>query len=260
MPKKLVLFLILGSFITYLGYHLGSVWRSDTAEPITDTVLSTKRENQIPKKLENSLSSPALESRENRTERKTDGDYQEVLTTRQLQTLDREMRKFFSQTDLGEAWTKIGVLAHLGPRQQAREGALISHALATLKESPAQSVEELTVALRKMPGSFSGERQMLIQLVNRVDPGSEAVVALLSEEMGRKVSAESQDERPLFSPLIALDALIQMGRDASEIETHVRKALEQQTNPKVREILLDRFSFVDKKSAEAFRKDFLSRE
>ncbi len=166
-----------------------------------------------------------------------ESEYTVLLEKDRLEEKNRRMAAIFEGSELGVSLTKLTVLVRYGPDQNSAEGRIVSESLKFIQSDPQQAFLEIHDALVQMPADLTAERQLLIQLVLKLDLEAESKIRFYSEQLIQENKKKDLKSIELNSSPLLL-ALMQEAVDPSQVEATLRQVLMAQSNYSIRSFLV----------------------
>jgi|GEM_PF-5479741 len=170
--------------------------------------------------------------------------------------------KVFSDTETGRKLADVVVLFNQGslPEIHPHEASRMAFELAALRKDPDQTFKNLNSNLKNLPPEYAAEKQFLLQFASRLDTDKNAIGDFLATEMKTPVTLPEDGSRPpsSFTPLTALDAMIDAGVEPAKVSQALKEALEAQTDPAERLLLIGRYERLDREEAARLMKTYSS--
>lgn len=178
---------------------------------------------------------------------------QEPLPAALEEKKEELLKKVFPDNDTGRALAETVVLFPQGslPEFHRQETDRMAAELASLRNHPDQTVATLREGLKSLPEEYAEQRQFLVQFASRLNADRSAITEMLASEMKVPVKLPQDKSLPLpfYNPATALDAMIDAGIEPVKIKQALLDALEAQTDPAARLLLIGRYERLDRAGA-----------
>lgn len=158
-----------------------------------------------------------------------------------------DMDLAFPRTSAGTVVAIVATLVPYGQRPYNPEAfSLMGHELEYLSQHPADSFTAIKQGFDKLPDKYWAERQFLIQFATRLRLSNQEKLDFLAAELKRPAPPTSSQlpGAASYTGAIALDAILQITRKQSEVESILVPALKTKTTAQDRKILLSRYRLV----------------
>ena len=213
------------AFLTW--FYFGSA-----STPTTITQIPRVQEARIP------ASVPAsVNNRERTTATRVTGSIRgsdEYLSAR------ASLRKYFGDTETALAILDFALLHARGAEENELEKRTTQNLLHQVLSDPESALEIMDRALDSLSATHAREREGVLHLTGYLAEESKSVERaklIFEKELRRPATAQDTRERqiPSSAPVYALTRLLQLDATEKSRQAYLRSALQEQTDPKVRE-------------------------
>jgi hypothetical protein len=173
--------------------------------------------------------------------------YFAILEKDHLDDKSHKLAAVFPHSDVGRALAHVTTLSDFSPGGDTPEGAFLAEENKFLESEPSEAFQVIHTHLGKLGSDFSSERQLLIQLVGRLDLDISEKSDFLFEELNKGGK---------INKVVALSSLIQLGVDPTSIEAALRQSISGQVSYTSRLLLLSVYEAKYPEQARKIRDDF----